>query len=153
LGSSNIIEDPLPGGDVVFLRQVLQHLSNVQISKIVPKLVQHYDYLVLTEHLPSLKIFVENIDKPPGSDTRISRMSGIVLTSPPFLLRCVSETIACEAPEYGGVVRTVIYRLLGQAQFVAEPGACDASHPSGTARGRDALTSELVQTRHLQDLS
>jgi hypothetical protein len=37
----NIIDDPLPPGTVCFVRQVLQHLSNDQILKIVPKLNQY----------------------------------------------------------------------------------------------------------------
>src|ERR1700733_6137029 len=34
----NISDDPLPRGDIVFLRQVLQHLSNEQIARVACKL-------------------------------------------------------------------------------------------------------------------
>jgi Methyltransferase domain len=47
----DIIEGDLPDGDIVFLRQVLQHLNNAQISKVTQKLY-HYKFLVLTEHVP-----------------------------------------------------------------------------------------------------
>jgi SAM-dependent methyltransferase len=47
----DIIEDDLPPGDIGFLRQVLQHFSNSQISSVVQKLYR-YKFLVLTEHVP-----------------------------------------------------------------------------------------------------
>lgn len=34
----DMVEDPLPAGDVVFVRQVLQHLSNAAISKAIAKI-------------------------------------------------------------------------------------------------------------------
>jgi hypothetical protein len=45
----NIVEDQLPSGDVCFLRQVLQHLSNRQIAAVLAKLGQ-YKWAVITEH-------------------------------------------------------------------------------------------------------
>jgi SAM-dependent methyltransferase len=47
----DIIAEPLPEGHVVFIRQVLQHLSNEQIGQVIPKL-QSFRYWVVTEHLP-----------------------------------------------------------------------------------------------------
>ena len=71
----------------MFIRQVLQHLSNAQISRIVPKL-SIYRLLVLTEYLPSSGDFVPNLDRPTGVGTRLGTEtdSGIVLTEPPFNL-------------------------------------------------------------------
>ncbi len=64
-GCIDIVEHPLPPGDVVMLRQVLQHLSNAQIARVVPKLT-NYRYLIITEHLPGNADFRPNLDMPMG---------------------------------------------------------------------------------------
>ena len=109
----DLVEDELPEGDVVFIRQVLQHLSNDHIKKALPKLSASYKYLVLTEHLPLRKSFEPNLDKPAGPKTRVSTESGLVLTKPPFNLRALDERVLCEVLEDGGVIRTTLYVLAG----------------------------------------
>lgn len=47
--------------DIVFLRQVLQHLSNKDIQKILINISKSCRYLLLTEHIPS-GIFKPNAD-------------------------------------------------------------------------------------------
>lgn len=80
----DIAEDELPDGDVCFVRQVLQHLSNTQIATILLKL-NKYRFVFITEHLPSEDcVMVINQDKPHGSGIRLSRGSGVFLTEPPF---------------------------------------------------------------------
>ena len=74
----------LPVGDVVFIRQVLQHLSNASIQQLVPQLEKSFKYLVLTEHLSTHPGFQPNLDKPTGPDTRLGLNSGIVLTQAPW---------------------------------------------------------------------
>jgi SAM-dependent methyltransferase len=109
----DIIEDELPGGDVVFLRQVLQHLNNAQINKIIPKLYQ-YKFLVLTEHLPTEPDFPRNLDKQPGPEIRLRVGSGVVLTAPPFSFRAKSESVICttqDLPTHRGLLRTTLYEL------------------------------------------
>jgi len=105
----DIARDVLPQGDVVFIRQVLQHLSNHDILQVVSKLGQ-YRYLVLTEHLP-VSQFVANIDKPAGMGIRLMANSGIILTRPPFSLKVSAERILCEVPEEGGIIRTTLYEM------------------------------------------
>jgi 2-polyprenyl-3-methyl-5-hydroxy-6-metoxy-1,4-benzoquinol methylase len=107
----DLITDELPNADVVFIRQVLQHLSNQQVSQLIPKLKPAFKYLILTEHLPKSKNFTPNLDKPNGPDIRLGVDSGLVLTQPPFNLSVKSERILCELDEYGGVIRTTIYEL------------------------------------------
>lgn len=111
----DIIDDDLPEGDIVFLRQVLQHLSNAQIMKVVPKLYR-YKYLVLTEHVPSDREFVANRDKSTGGGTRLSQGSGVVLTEVPFQLRQKSELILCSVEQSlnrrPGTVKTTLYEFL-----------------------------------------
>lgn len=99
----------LPAGDVVFLRQVLQHLNNDQISLIVGKL-EKYKYLILTEHLPKGS-FKPNSEKPTGPGVRTGVKSGVVLSAPPFKLRFKAEQVVCSIEERASEVRTTIYTL------------------------------------------
>ena len=107
----DVTEDELPAADVGFVRQVLQHLSNAHIARAVPQLAAKYKYLVLTEHLPSAGAFAPNRDKPAGASVRSALNSGVVLTSAPFNLPVKQESILCEVPEGGGIIRTSLYRL------------------------------------------
>lgn len=111
----DIIKDELPDGDVVFIRQVLQHLSNKQIAKVLPKLQAKYKFLVITEHLPGNENFVPNADKLAGTGVRLEHDSGVIVTSPPFNFACREQQVLCEAqaPAYGksGVIRTFVYSL------------------------------------------
>jgi hypothetical protein len=105
----DISADPLPEGDVAFVRQVLQHLSNAHIATVVPKL-SRYRHVLVTEHLPEGE-FEPNLDKPTGFDVRLDRTprSGVVLTRPPFDFRPLAEHVLCEVRGFGGVIRTVAY--------------------------------------------
>ena len=109
----NIIEDNLPKGDVALIRQVFQHLSNKDITRVIPKLYS-YPYVILTEFIP-IGHFVPNIDQPTGVASRIARglRSGILLTAPPFLLRVKSESILCVSDEANprGQLVTTLYEL------------------------------------------
>lgn len=107
----DLSQNELPKGDVVFVRQVLQHLSNDMICMAVPKIAQNYQYLVLTEHLPVDSNFIPNLDKQVGSDLRLSKNSGVVLTESPFLLAVRDERVLCEAAQLGGIIRTTVYTL------------------------------------------
>jgi|JI10StandDraft_1071094.scaffolds.fasta_scaffold308501_2 hypothetical protein len=115
----NAIDDPLPEGDVVFLRQVLQHMSNEHIQAVLPKLAR-YRHWVVTEHLPADADFLPNADKRTGGDVRLMKSkSGVVLTAPPFNVQPRRSTVLCEVSSPSGgqpaVIRTVVY------EFQAEP--------------------------------
>jgi hypothetical protein len=110
----DITTDPLPPGEVAFLRQVLQHLPNRQIQATVAKIPAVYRYLVLTEHLPPSEDFVPNLDKPAGPHTRIDATgcpSGVVLTESPFNLKALRATVLCEIRDPLGVIRTTLYEF------------------------------------------
>ena len=82
----NIVNDELPAGDVCFVRQVFQHLSNQQIKAVLQKL-KIYKWVFITEHYPTNNKFIKpNIDKNCGSDIRLNENSGVYLTKPPFKL-------------------------------------------------------------------
>ena len=105
----DLTQAPVPTCDVVFIRQVLQHLGNADIVRGLANLAGRCRYLVVSEHVPSSADFPSNQDKPSGGSIRLDFGSGVVLTDPPFNLRPVSTEILCEVPEYEGVVRTIAY--------------------------------------------
>jgi SAM-dependent methyltransferase len=107
----DISTDELPNGDVVFVRQVLQHLTNQQIAHIISELSEKYKYLVLTEHLPATPGFVANLDKTVGPHTRLSVGSGVVLTQAPFDLVPLEQSELCRVKDGDGVILTTLYKL------------------------------------------
>jgi hypothetical protein len=110
----DITDNDFPGGEVVLLRQVLQHLNNPQILTVLPKLAR-YRFLLLTEHLPAEPDFQPNLEKPAGATVRLSRRSGVVVTKAPFNLRVKSERVICSNLQpighLNGVVKTILYEL------------------------------------------
>jgi len=110
----DITKDHLPEGDVAVLRQVLQHLSNSQILKVLPKLY-HYKTLVFTEHLSTDPDFCPNVDKPAGAMVRVYSRSGVDLTRPPFNLKVKSANVICSSTravdQYPGIIKTFLYQL------------------------------------------
>lgn len=107
----DITNDPLPAGDVVILRQVLQHLSNSDISKVLNQILRKYRYLILTEHLPNL-FFVPNMDKDTGSEIRLNFRSGVVLTKPPFNVEPNKLMHSFSIKNKNDKVKTSIYKLI-----------------------------------------
>jgi SAM-dependent methyltransferase len=114
----DILRDELPEGDVGFLRQVLQHLSNDQIRTVLQRVGSRYPWVLITEHYPGRGVSITpNLDKTHGCDVRVGRKSGVYLDLPPFSLP--SECLECllEVPGAGmdeaedpGVIRTFVYR-------------------------------------------
>ncbi|MCW3000032.1 MAG: hypothetical protein JWN65_3581 [Solirubrobacterales bacterium] len=109
----NMLEDPLPEGDVVFIRQVLQHLSNDQIAQVLPRLGQ-YRWAVITEHLPSDGQFVPNLDIIPGPGIRTQVRSGVVLDEPPFELTYAAARELCVVEHNEGTITTTAYEFTGR---------------------------------------
>ena len=104
----NIVEDELPIGDCILVRQVLQHLSNDEIFEVVNKL-KKFKYLVVTEHLPKGE-FVPNLDKKTGANIRLSQNSGVVLTAPPFNFNPIKERELLQVHIKKGQVVTTLYQ-------------------------------------------
>lgn len=108
--------DRLPEGDVCFLRQVLQHLSNRQIAAILRKLGQ-YKWVIITEHVPKDADMIQpNLDKLHGADIRVHRNSGVYLDQPPFGIPSTKLSLILEVPgtDLGpgvdpGIIRTYLY--------------------------------------------
>lgn len=110
----NLVDDPLPAGDLYLVRQVLQHLSNQQIAAILKKL-QAADTIV-TEHIPIGRGIAWNKDKAAGPDTRLYRKSGVFLEHPPFSLQL--ETLL-EVPQPFNGIDAVLRTSLLKARHVS----------------------------------
>jgi SAM-dependent methyltransferase len=106
----DMIREDLPAGDVVFVRQVFQHLDNAQISAVLPKL-RAYTWAVITEHVPGDPTFVPNLDIIAGPGTRAQVRSGVVLTEPPFALRTPESRELCVVHHDEGTITTTAYRF------------------------------------------
>lgn len=78
----DIAKDKLPKADIVFLRQVLQHLSNKEIKATLHK-VKQYKYVILTEHIPDGD-FKSNKDIISGQGIRLKNNSGVSVLDDPF---------------------------------------------------------------------
>lgn len=113
----DIVNDELPDGDICFVRQVFQHLSNKQIIAVLRKL-KKYKGVFITEHYPLDNDAIKpNKDKAHGGDIRAYDNSGVYLTEPPFELprQELEEILEVPAIDLGqgraiGVVRTFLYK-------------------------------------------
>lgn len=95
----NIVEDDLPDGDLCLIRQVLQHLSNAEISKVLENASQ-YKYLIITEHYPNPAVKIKpNLDIPHGPTVRLQYDSAVILDKPPFNLKNIQVLLDAEAEE------------------------------------------------------
>ncbi len=107
----DIAKDNVPWGDCVILRQVLQHLSNAEVEKIVSTLY-NFKYVLLTEHIPAGE-FVPNKDIVSGQGIRLKKQSGLELFKAPFYLK-VSEKkqlLSLEAMGYKGRIVTTMLKM------------------------------------------
>ena len=86
----DIVDDELPPADLCLLRQVLQHLSNAEISRVLANL-RCFPHVIVTEHVPSGAVRRPNLDKPHGPDTRLEDGSGVFVTLPPFSCSACAE--------------------------------------------------------------
>lgn len=107
----DLVKDEIPDGDVLIVRQVLQHLSNDDISKFTKSIPRNFSYLLVTEHLPAENDFLANKDKSSGADIRLGGGSGVVLTKPPFSMKFKSEKTLLSVPQFGGSIVTTLYEL------------------------------------------
>ena len=99
----------LPVGDILLIRQVLQHLGNTEIKAIL-KQARHYSYVIVTEHIPEGP-FTPNKDKPAGPDSRLRMKSGVDITAAPFVFDGYNNETLCSAvtSDFPGVVQTRLY--------------------------------------------
>jgi SAM-dependent methyltransferase len=99
---ANIITDELPDGDLCLIRQVLQHLSNKQISQVLAN-CGRFPYLVITEDVYNGPNMRPNLDITHGPDNRLHRRSGVFLDRAPFSLR-TQNVVEISCPEFSLVL-------------------------------------------------
>jgi hypothetical protein len=108
---ADIVEDELPAGDLCLIRQVLQHLSNADIQRVLLKLTG-YRYVLITDGqspIPSARR--RNLDKQTGRSTRGSLFNnGLWLELPPFNLPAdvVLEYPIKDGEPPGEILRTLL---------------------------------------------
>jgi SAM-dependent methyltransferase len=79
---ADITDDLLPAADLCLVRQVLQHLSNDEIMKVLANL-RNFSRILISEDVPGHpKSF--NRNKPHGPDVRAYYGSGVYVERPPF---------------------------------------------------------------------
>ncbi len=107
----DIATDTLPKADIIILRQVLQHLSNTEVLKVVEKL-KSYGYVILTEHLPNGD-FIPNKDIISGQGIRLKKQSGVNLLKSPFNLKILKakELLRINLWSNKGEIVTNLYQL------------------------------------------
>ncbi len=102
----DISKDNLPSADCVILRQVLQHLSNTEIERILEKLL-NYNYILLTEHIPSGE-FIANKDIIASQGNRVKHGSGVDILKAPFHFNIIKERVLDEfvLDKNKGIIKT-----------------------------------------------
>ncbi len=101
---ANIIEDQLPDGHLCVIRQVLQHLSNEEISRVLAK-CRKYPYLLITEDVYAGPRVRPNLDHTHGPDNRLSKRSGVFVDLPPYNMKA-KTVLEMPIPETRSLLRT-----------------------------------------------
>jgi hypothetical protein len=102
----DIVSDDPPEGDVVLVRQVLQHLSNRDVVEALGRL-RGFEAVYLTEGNPIIRHGPVNPDKAASDGhirfgaTGVGR--GLEWREPPFLLRC-EEVVRAISPPFEAIV-------------------------------------------------
>jgi len=107
----DIAVDTLPSGDCVLLRQVLQHLSNAEVQRILNALTT-FKYIILTEHIPKGD-FIPNKDIISGQGIRLKKQSGLDVLASPFNFKIKKQTPLFSYVLNGGkeVLVTTLYEV------------------------------------------
>ena len=100
-------ETDLPAGELVLMREVMQHLDNAAILEILPKL-EAFPHAIVSNTIAKGAKPV-NIDLAPGRGARAGIGSGLWLDKPPYN-RPVEELLT--TPHDNGKVEIVTVRLL-----------------------------------------
>lgn len=107
----DITADHIPKYDVIFTKEVFQHLSNNDICKSLNNISGSCKYLVVTESRPGNAEFVANLDKPTGVGTRSQFESGVDLLKPPFSMQCKTSDVVLSQRRGTRRLDTIIYEL------------------------------------------
>lgn len=103
----------MPDGDICFVRQVFQHVSNNEIASILHH-CSKFPIVVVTEHWPAPEFRTQaNHDKPHGADTRLDFGSWVDVAEEPFLCGPTRQRLVApvDTPLYqaGETIQTVVW--------------------------------------------
>jgi SAM-dependent methyltransferase len=109
---ADIVNDPLPPGDLCLIAHVLQHLDNASVAAVLSRARAKYRWLLITEVQASpAKFRRPNVDKPTGPSTRVHRHSGLDPAQPPFCIPCQR---VCSFPHPRPNVGVVTFLINGE---------------------------------------
>lgn len=102
---ADVTQNDPPRGELCLVRQVLQHLSNEEIARVL-KNCATYRFMIITEHVYCGAGLRLNVDISHGPDVRLGNRSGVFLEHPPF---CIPTQTILEIPyAHGEVLRSVL---------------------------------------------
>ncbi len=96
-------DDTLPDGEILIIRQALQHMRNADIKKILGK-AEKFKYLFITEHIYDAPDAIPNIDKENSNTIRLTNKSGVYLEHAPFNVKNIVHLL--KVVQWGGVIRS-----------------------------------------------
>lgn len=138
----DIVSEALPSGHVFLVRQVLQHLPNRDIARVLVKL-RAYPSVYVTEGQPEIREGSVNPDKPIGAGVRFNwqtgRGRGVELDQPPFNIPIEEICRVSFNPEASREV-IITYHL----NFPAAAGTQDG--PNGDSVGRETGKSKAASS-------
>jgi len=107
----DIAVDTIPPANCILIRQVLQHLSNAEVHKVLEKIAA-YKYVILTEHIPEGD-FMPNKDIISGQGIRLKKNSGLNILAPPFNFKVKKEKqlAAINLERNKGIIVTTLYEV------------------------------------------
>lgn len=106
----NAFEEDVPEGDVLFVRQVLQHMGNADILRLLPKF-KRFKYIVFTDHRPVIDQYHPNLDIQTGAFTRLKKNSALSLTNHPFYLEPRHSYSLGAVFSEGGMIVTTLFQM------------------------------------------
>ena len=104
----NVATDTLPPGDIVTIREVLQHLSNDTIQAALANLRRNFKFAIVTEAVPRVPA-APNLDIVSGYRTRDGLKSGVFLELAPYKLKIVARYEHSVSPRE--ILRTLVVEL------------------------------------------
>ena len=104
-------DEDLPDGDILIIRQVLQHLSNADIKKILSKTAK-FKFLFISEGIYDGADAIHNIDKQADNHTRVNQKSGIYLEYSPFSYKNIVHLLKVHAGNLSGIPSTLRSSLI-----------------------------------------
>ena len=96
-------DEPLPDGQLLIIRQALQHMKNADVKKILDK-AKKFKYLFITEHIYDAPDAVYNVDKANNNTIRLPYKSGIYLEHAPFNFKNIVHLL--KVTESGFTIRS-----------------------------------------------